>query len=97
MHILGLIENLSGFVCPHCNHAIDLFSTGGGEQTAREMNVPFLGKIPIVPAMVQACDNGLPAVRNSDLLRKAYTPILEAITHTLQPGQKNTGPIEQKK
>jgi Mrp family chromosome partitioning ATPase len=58
--VLGLIENMSGFVCPHCGKNTAIFKSGGGERLAREMNVPFLGKIPIDPDLVLAGDLGEP-------------------------------------
>ena len=63
--VAGIIENMSGFVCPHCGERVDIFDTGGGESLAQEMNVPFLGKIPIVPGIVEACDHGTPYVLNN--------------------------------
>lgn len=60
--ILGLVENMSGLVCPHCAGTIDLFTTGGGEATAKKEGIAFLGAIPIDPVMVVAADRGLPAV-----------------------------------
>jgi Mrp family chromosome partitioning ATPase len=60
--VLGVIENMSGFVCPHCGTVTDIFKTGGGERMAREMGVPFLGRIPIDPAIGEACDAGRPFV-----------------------------------
>jgi Mrp family chromosome partitioning ATPase len=59
MDIFGLIENMSGLVCPHCNCDVDLFGIGGGEQTAAQMEVPFLGRIPFDPEMVSCGDAGL--------------------------------------
>jgi len=56
--IMGIVENMSGFVCPKCGERVDLFKTGGGEVMAGEMNVPFLGRIPIDPRVVEACDSG---------------------------------------
>jgi ATP-binding protein involved in chromosome partitioning len=56
--ILGIVENMSGFNCPHCGKSIDLFKTGGGEKAAQTLNVPFLGKIPIDPEIVVSSDNG---------------------------------------
>ena len=58
MKILGLVENMSGLVCPHCGEKIDLFGSGGGERTAREMGIPFLGAIPADPRMVELGDQG---------------------------------------
>jgi Mrp family chromosome partitioning ATPase len=58
--IVGIIENMSGLVCPHCKEMIPLFKTGGGEALAREMNVPFLGSIPIDPEIVASGDSGTP-------------------------------------
>lgn len=60
--ILGIIENMSGLACPHCNKEIDLFKTGGGEKAARELKVPFLGRIPIEPEIVFSGDDGKPHV-----------------------------------
>jgi len=60
--ILGIIENMSGFVCPNCNTVHNIFRKGGGERTAREMGVPFLGSIPLDPRMVEAGDAGKPLV-----------------------------------
>ncbi len=56
--ILGIVENMSGFVCPHCQKTIDIFKNGGGEKMAQELNIPFLGKLPIDPLMVEAADEG---------------------------------------
>jgi len=56
--ILGVIENMSGFVCPSCGTKVDVFGSGGGASMAEEMGVPFLGSIPIDPEFVKACDAG---------------------------------------
>jgi ATP-binding protein involved in chromosome partitioning len=58
--ILGIVENMSGLACPHCGQRIDLFKTGGGEALAAEAAVPFLGRIPIDPAVVASGDEGCP-------------------------------------
>jgi len=58
MPVFGLIENMSGFVCPHCGKALDLFGSGGGFKTALAMNVPFLGRIPFDPQLVACADAG---------------------------------------
>jgi ATP-binding protein involved in chromosome partitioning len=62
VEILGLAENMSYFVCPHCNHEIDVFSTGGGERTAEQFNVPFLGRIELDPTIREGGDSGHPVV-----------------------------------
>ena len=59
MEIFGLIENMSGFTCPHCNKKVELFGTGGGEKTARDMGIQFLGRIPFDPNFVSCGDNGI--------------------------------------
>jgi ATP-binding protein involved in chromosome partitioning len=65
--ILGIVENMSYLVCPHCGERVDVFSTGGGERTAREMNVNFLGALPLDPAVRAGGDSGNPvAMSNGD-------------------------------
>jgi Mrp family chromosome partitioning ATPase len=59
MEVFGLIENMSGFICPHCNKTIDLFGAGGGEKTARETGIEFLGKIPFDQNVVSCGDAGI--------------------------------------
>jgi len=60
--IAGIVENMSYFVCPHCNHEIDVFSRGGAERTARQFGVDFLGSIQLDPEIRRAGDEGKPAV-----------------------------------
>jgi len=60
--VIGIVENMSGFKCPHCGKNIDLFKVGGGEKAAVELQVPFLGRIPLDPEIVQNCDRGQPFV-----------------------------------
>ena len=59
MEIFGIIENMSGFDCPHCGEIIDLFGSGGGERTAQMFGIPFLGKIPFDPGVVTCGDAGI--------------------------------------
>ncbi|MBO4287842.1 MAG: Mrp/NBP35 family ATP-binding protein [Kiritimatiellae bacterium] len=58
--VLGVIENMSGFVCPHCGKLTPILRQGGGKALAEDMDVPFLGSIPIDPAVTDAGDNGRP-------------------------------------
>jgi Mrp family chromosome partitioning ATPase len=60
VRVIGIIENMSGYVCPKCGESIDLFKAGGGEALAQEMGVPFLGKIPMDPQIVVSGDEGTP-------------------------------------
>jgi len=60
--LIGVVENMSGLLCPHCGTTIDLFKTGGGERIAKEMKVPFLGRVPLDPLMVLCGDDGQPFV-----------------------------------
>ncbi len=61
--VIGIIENMSGLICPHCGGKIELFKMGGGEKAAQELEVPFLGRIPIEPAIVDSTDQGRPFIR----------------------------------
>jgi len=61
--VIGIVENMSGLVCPHCGNPIELFKSGGGEALARETSVLFLGRIPIDPRIVECSDAGIPFVR----------------------------------
>lgn len=58
LEIFGLVENMSGYVCPHCGKQVDLFGSGGGERTARDAAIPFLGRVPFDPNVVSCGDNG---------------------------------------
>lgn len=60
--VLGLVENMSGFVCPHCGERTDVFGEGGGRKLAATADVPFLGEVPMGAAVVKASDAGRPTV-----------------------------------
>ncbi|HPG40963.1 MAG TPA: iron-sulfur cluster carrier protein MrpORP [bacterium] len=60
--VLGVIENMSGFICPHCHEKTDIFKSGGGQVMAKDMNVNFLGQIPLEPDIVTASDEGRPYI-----------------------------------
>ena len=65
--IIGIVENMSGLECPHCHNHIEVFRKGGGEASAMDMGVPFLGRIPLDPDVVIQSDAGEPfAMFNSD-------------------------------
>jgi len=87
--ILGVIENMSGFKCPHCGKNIDIFKTGGGLKAALELGVPFLGKIPIDLNLMESTDEGKPLV-NKDQSSEAVKALEEiAQKVAAQMGQKS--------
>ena len=81
MDIFGLIENMSGLNCPHCGELIDLFGAGGGERTAKEMGIPFLGRIPFDPNVVACGDSGAcyQEVHVHSAVTKAFTDIAQTV------------------
>jgi len=83
--VLGVIENMGGFVCPHCNQRIDVFAGEGGEEMAGDFKVPFLGRIPMDPALARACDSGEPFVA-FNLQSPAAQAIVSAFEPLLGPG-----------
>jgi len=58
--VLGIVENMSGFACPHCGTVTDIFKHGGGERTAAALGTAFLGAIPLDAAIVEGGDAGVP-------------------------------------
>lgn len=77
--ILGIVENMSYFVCPHCQHEIDIFSKGGGERTAKQFGLPFLGNIELDPDIRKGGDSGQPVALEGD--QSAHAKSLFAFAH----------------
>ena len=63
-NVLGVVENMSGYICPDCGEQYDIMLSGGGEKLARDTGVPFLCRIPLHPELSEACDAGIPYVYN---------------------------------
>jgi ATP-binding protein involved in chromosome partitioning len=61
-NVFGIVENMSGYICPNCGEQFDIMLIGGGEKLARDTGVPFLGRIPLHPELSEACDAGIPYV-----------------------------------
>ena len=82
MGVIGIIENMSGFVCPHCKKPIEIFKSGSGEGFSKEMNVPFLGRIPMDPRIAESGDSGKPPTLSdddteaSDLFREVVSKVV---------------------
>jgi ATP-binding protein involved in chromosome partitioning len=62
LRLVGVVENMSGFVCPHCGEITDLFGRGGGEKTAEALGAPFLGHVPMQISLREGSDTGTPVV-----------------------------------
>jgi Mrp family chromosome partitioning ATPase len=84
--ILGIIENMSGFRCPHCGAEIDLFMTGGGEKAASDFQVPFLGAIPLDMDIVSSGDQGKPFMCSNKTgeTKQAFEKIVQSILTQIQ-------------
>lgn len=87
VEIVGVIENMSGFVCPHCNETVDIFKSGGGEQMAREFDLAFLGRIPMDPKVVAAGDDGKPYLSSEEQSPSvtAFSSIVSAVENRVPP------------
>jgi len=97
--VLGVLENMSGFICPKCGEKTDILKSGGGEDMAMQMAVPFLGRIPIDPQIVQACDAGKPYVShyNRGPTANAFKRILTQILEPDNDSQKEPTQTTQQK
>jgi Mrp family chromosome partitioning ATPase len=90
--VLGIVENMAGMLCPHCSGNIDLFKIGGGERAAEELGVPFLGRIPIDPHVVDRCDSGQPFVADSidSEAKKAFAALTDRVVEAVELSKKPT-------
>ncbi len=90
MPIAGIVENMSGFVCPHCGNKVDIFQSGGGEKMAQETNVQFLGSIPIDPQVSADSDKGSPFVieHQNSAASKAFAQIVKKVESYLDSREK---------
>ncbi len=79
--VLGLVENMSYFVCDQCDKEHDIFSRGGGAQFAKELEIPFLGEVPLITQIREACDQGVPAVMKdpAGAAAKAFQNVTDAV------------------
>jgi ATP-binding protein involved in chromosome partitioning len=95
--VLGIIENMSGLICPHCGKPIDLFGSGGGKRAAADMNVPFLGSIPLDPEMSKAGDEGRPYILASEQEGEPHPAkarlyeIMENLVRVIGAGEEEKG------
>jgi ATP-binding protein involved in chromosome partitioning len=92
--LLGLIENMSHFVCGHCGEKTEIFSYGGGERAAQAMGIPFLGRVPIDPAIRTGGDSGLPIVvgHPDSPQTQAFLDIARKIREEVEEAQPTAAP-----
>jgi len=88
--VIGIIENMSGFVCPKCGAETDVFKVGGGQKISEELDVPFLGRIPLDPRICEDSDRGLPFILEhpDSPAAKAFMEIVKKIRGFIK--QKST-------
>ncbi len=86
MPIIGIVENMSGMICPHCGKAIDVFKRGGGERLSEETGIPFLGKVPVDPRIVTTGDAGKPilAMYPNSHTAEAFEKICQNVINVTQ-------------
>jgi ATP-binding protein involved in chromosome partitioning len=95
VEVLGIVENMSHFTCPHCSQIIDIFSKGGAERTAAQFNVPFLGSIELVPAIREGGDRGMPvalAGPESELAAEFYA-VARKVTERAEDAASRSGEV----
>jgi len=88
--VIGIVENMSGFVCPKCGSQIDIFKIGGGKKIAEDLSIPFLGSIPIDPEICRDSDKGLPFIieHNTSPATKAFMGIVKKIENFLKNAKR---------
>ena len=92
--IIGIIENMSGFVCPKCGAEINIFKVGGGQKIAEDLSAPFLGSIPIDPEICRDADNGMPFITEhmDSPATKAFMEIVKKIERFLENKERLESP-----
>jgi ATP-binding protein involved in chromosome partitioning len=88
--ILGMVENMSYLLCPHCQERIDVFSHGGGRKTADQMNIPFLGELALDPAVRIGGDSGQPVTLGNNA--PAFMQLAENVIKAAEEARGKKGP-----
>jgi ATP-binding protein involved in chromosome partitioning len=84
--LFGLIENMSGYACPHCGEISDPFGSGGAEAAAKVMSIPFLGRIPLTLSIRRASDAGVPPAAGEGEEAEAFRAIADRLLEQVNPG-----------
>lgn len=84
--VAGIVENMSGFICPHCGGTVDIFENGGGKRLADEAEVPFLGSIPLDPQVVRSGDEGRPLVlgQRDSAVSQAFREVIAHVVSSVE-------------
>ena len=82
--VLGIIENMAGYVCPHCGEGSDPFGSGGAEAAASEIGVPFLGRLPLSPAIRTASDAGNPPASGEGADARVFADLAQRVVESLE-------------
>ncbi|KAM9208622.1 cytosolic Fe-S cluster assembly factor NUBP2 [Dugong dugon] len=90
LRVIGIVENMSGFVCPHCAECTNLFSTGGGEELARHAGVPFLGSVPLDPQLARSLEEGRDFIQ--EFPKSPAFPALASIARKILDRAQARGP-----
>ena len=82
--VLGIVENMAGYICPHCGEGSDPFGSGGAESAAAELGVPFLGRLPLSPAVRAASDAGNPPAAGDGPEASSFAELAERVSEALE-------------
>lgn len=93
--VIGVIENMSGFVCPKCGTQVNIFKAGGGEKIAEDLKIPFLGRIPIDPEICKDSDSGMPFIikHMNSPATKAFMEIVKKVEGFLRDRKQQKTPL----
>jgi len=94
--IIGIVENMSGFICPKCGSESQIFNVGGGKKISEDLDVPFMGSIPLDPRVCEASDRGKPFIVEypDSPAAKAFMKIVSTIESSLKGETKLTQPVD---
>ncbi len=84
LNLLGIIENMSGFICPNCQKEVNIFKKSGAEKIAQEKKIDFLGSIPLDENIVESSDNGLPFISNDSIASRKMNAIITKVIENLK-------------
>jgi ATP-binding protein involved in chromosome partitioning len=90
--VIGMVENMSGYVCPHCGEVSDPFGSGGAEADAARLGLPFLGRVPLDIAVRTASDNGMPPAAEDGVIGQPFRAIAERVARWLDGGAGRASP-----